>query len=397
MAEINCPGCGEVISDRALKCRKCRYPIGRYSSPVQDDDGSSHLMPREILDSLRSDMVELNPVRNEQGKKLKKAAKLFLAAFLIVVIAVMAVVFISDMPSSSHEIVPVSIKELKLSRLMHIGEENVLNVYSDETKPFAAVISDEKRKNNHYYVLVEDGSCTLRLSSGDLEPKLAGYAEGFKLSENDLSYHEIKVIRKRNKSDDSPDGTIIRADISLDPSLSGIMLYSLAFYDGSYKIENLSVPVCAGKGKITVARPFSLYNPDEMNIHIVPTFFIPVKQGSEQNISFSDASVSAVADPEETIGTSSFADEIYADYDRNNTDSLNVFSVKANGTAQNPGSIVLYSHSVGGTVSGCGVCIPYDNSFEVSKYIYIRDADESNVPEVRIVSGGCIEVLRAEK
>ena len=71
MADINCPGCGEIISDRAIKCRKCRYPIGRFVSAAQEDDNTAHLMPQEFLSALSSDMTETGPVDTVKSRKLK--------------------------------------------------------------------------------------------------------------------------------------------------------------------------------------------------------------------------------------------------------------------------------------------------------------------------------------
>ena len=400
MADINCPGCGEIISDRAIKCRKCRYPIGRFVSAAQEDDNTAHLMPQEFLSALSSDMTEIGPVDTVKSRKLKKMIKL-IAAFLLTVAALTAVVmiFIANGSASSYEVVPVSVNELKMSRVMHLGYEDILNVYSDETKPFAAVITD-KGSGENYYVFVNEGCGILDLGSGEIDPVLDGYAEGFAIPENDITVLNTERAVENTNDENTLPGTIVSADISLPQEMNGIMICSAEFYSGSNIIKNISVPVCAGRGVLTVRFPFSLYSPEESEFKLVSVFFVPAKEGSESSVSINDPSVTVIADEiNDSVGMD-YGEEFYADYYSDRSKNGSVCSIKASVSTQGSGNIALYSYKVdapeGLGASGCGACILSGGSFKLMKYVYVPDSDKSSGLSVNFTPCGIIGLSKVE-
>ena len=405
MGEINCPGCNAVISDRAVKCKKCRYPLGKYISPENDDDGVSHLLPEEVLSVKDPELAAAAAGADKRSRGRKKWLAVTLTVIALLVGAAFAVFFLMGGGIMQHTVVQINVGELTMSRVMRVGYQYVVSFSSDESAPFAAVVKEKSPSGNSdgmHYVLMKNGSGTLSMryskdntyySGSGLS--LVGCCEGYEISKEDLNETNIRFVRTGKNAYGRNKNNIIDADISLDPSMSGIMLYSISFYEGSYVLKNLSVPVCEGKGRI--AEEISYYYSDWNSSHLelVPEFFIPVKEQSRERITVSSPTTELIEPDADADIRKLYGMEAYADSARRKKEDGCICELKARTEAVSHGGIMLYSYNVkcqgSGDVSGQASNFAADGNFTVDGYVWLSGTPDAKDIAVSVTPWGYIE------
>ncbi|MCD2492402.1 zinc ribbon domain-containing protein [Lacrimispora sp. NSJ-141] len=184
MAIIQCPECGQNISDKASKCPMCGYPL--KADPMEERSDSSTIMG--------AGTVEKSDIKKKSHKNMMIIGVI---VFIVVLVGITAVVLYSRQMSGDN----LSISEINLSKWKLIDErENSVSyegmVTSNESRPFVALIGYYEEPNNTpRLVYMENGKGTIKTyESSEDDPSIkytaVGYMAGKKIKESDISIEQ---------------------------------------------------------------------------------------------------------------------------------------------------------------------------------------------------------------
>ena len=233
MALIQCPECDQAISDKALKCPKCGYPIQNFLNREERSE------KKKISFSLKS---------IKGGKIKKKTVMLAVLGVLVIIITLASARFVTSNP----KVKDISITKWRIVDSTKYSDNYEGTVISEQKKPFVAVIgqyNDDNSKPNLVYV--EDGKGVFRTNeSSDKDPsviyKAIGYINGTTVKSSDV---KLTYKDKEYTDYESFDFTTCNVLITgnLNPKRTGILVFDL-INERDDKIEtNCIAPVVDGK------------------------------------------------------------------------------------------------------------------------------------------------------
>ncbi len=238
MAMIKCPECEQDISDKALKCPRCGYPL--KTEPAEE---------KNISDMSSGTAISQNS--NIQDTIKKKNIIIIIPVFILAGIAIF-ILFYSGVFKSN-----LSVNEINLSKWKLVVEDTYSDSYegtvtSDEVQPFIAVIGYyEETGYNPKFVYMEDGKGIIQtVEASDDDPSIKyeaiGYWEGKVLKESDIS--NIKYDDSGYFDWTSNTYCTIDIDIEMKNKEDGLLFIELK-NDLTKDIErNIPVIIIGGKG-----------------------------------------------------------------------------------------------------------------------------------------------------
>lgn len=266
MALITCPECGETISDRAIRCPKCGFPIQNDISTASED---------------------AKPMK----PSATKSRLIFISAMALIVFGIIVVLsFLSrNLKASNISIQEISISKWRLTDNWDYGNYYEGTVSADEKAPFVAVIG--YYESNDYLpqlVYVNEGSGIFKTyESKDVDPsteyRVVGYMAGHMVSEADVSdilYRDSDYFDYDSLQETS---CTVDIEVQLKQKLNGLLFFKLS-NDLSNEIDN-NCYAAVVDGKLNYSYYISElpYKARGVNVSLVPLFFCKANALTEEN------------------------------------------------------------------------------------------------------------------
>lgn len=243
MALINCPECGNQVSDRAHQCPNCGYPIENIGS-VQKLKETGFVQ----VD------VEKTEVKQPKKGKLKKVLIMFLILITFIVVAV--VIYATGILNKEMVVNSVEMSKWKVVEAGSYGDDYEATVTTEQEKPFIAIVgSYEHEDMQPRFVYMEDGKGVFSTyeSSGD-DPSVIynviGYMEGQKVKDSDIN--SLVCTDKQYEDYEFSDSSscYIDIEVELKSKKSGLLFLELS-NDMTNEIKhNFYITVVDGVGQI---------------------------------------------------------------------------------------------------------------------------------------------------
>lgn len=272
MALIKCPECEKEISDKALKCPNCGYPL--KDEPTEEKIDSSTISETIISKD--------NGAREESTKKAKRK-KIILDILILLLLSIIMVAVLFNMGVFKRNL---SVKEISLSKWKLLDEGEYFDVYegsvaSDEIKPFVAVIGYyEGSDSTPKFVYMENGKGTLQTSeSSDDDPSIKytaiGYMNGKEVKESDVS--SIKSNDSNYYDGNYGTSCTVNVDIELKNKQDGLLVLELK-NDLTKDIDkNITVVIIDGKGEYSYYLSDLPLKSRGVEVTVIPRFFCSSK------------------------------------------------------------------------------------------------------------------------
>lgn len=272
MALIQCPECGQTISDKAEKCPKCSYPIATAEKNVNAE-------PEQITTEQTIPITE-----NKKKKNTILSVCITAAAIVFVVGAYFLVGLLGN----------VTVNEIKLAKwkvtdTTSYGDYFEATVTSEQKKPFVAVIGsydDEKAFPKLAFLQGGEGKLEIYSSDGD-DPSIIfhpiGYYQTKEIKSSDLSikykdsdYHDVSF------GYDEFTSCRVDIDINVNGNRNGLLLVDIENVTNNETDCSLLVPVINGEGKYTYLASLP-YKSRGIDISISPVCFVKSKPITEND------------------------------------------------------------------------------------------------------------------
>lgn len=182
MALINCPECGNQVSDRAHQCPNCGYPIENIKS-------AHEIKKSEVV---QTDIEEVS-LKNTKPKRGKLKTIIIVLVILIIIILGGIALYKSGILNKELVVNSVEMSKWKVVEAGSYGDDYEATVVSEQETPFIAVIgSYEKEDMSPQFVYMEEGKGIFSTyESSDDDPSviynIIGYMEGQKVKDSDIN------------------------------------------------------------------------------------------------------------------------------------------------------------------------------------------------------------------
>jgi len=285
MALIQCPECGQSISDKAVKCPKCGYPMGAQST-LETTPVSTNTPPI-IENTTPISTVDENP-NNGDWTTTKKSPKLIsmLIAGAIMVVAV-AVIIGSIALRGRVSVQSMDISKWKLTDAGTYGDNYEGVIVSDETSPFIAVIGSYEDENDApLLAYMENGKGILQTyESSDDDPSVQyvpiGYIGGKIIKNSDISSINYKDNDYNDWNNDT--SCTVDIDIELKSKDSGLLFVELR-NDLTKEVEyNCSIVVVNGEGHYSYYLSDLPLKSRGVEVVAIPKYFCAAKSIKEKD------------------------------------------------------------------------------------------------------------------
>lgn len=261
MALIQCPECGQSISDRAANCPKCGCPIGQNTGAAV------------------ADVRQARPLRTVKRK------------VLIPIIAVCAVlvavgIYFAVRGSGSVTVKDITISDWRLTDTSYFLDDYKGTVVSEQKKPFVAVIGQYDAEATPRLVYVEDGEGTFEtMELQDDDPSIKyqplGYITGTSVKENAVEF-TYKVEDYTDYSTLSSTSCMITLELDMKTKNTGLLVLDIVDKANDTTKENAVVPIVHGKTRYTFYEDIA-YKARGAKISIVPKLFCKAKAIAEDD------------------------------------------------------------------------------------------------------------------
>lgn len=254
MALIKCPECEQAISDKALKCPKCGYPIQEYLNSKAKE-------------------IQQTPIQKKSKKKFIIAA----LAVCVVAIGALGIVFASSLLTSKLTVEDISISKWRLTDSSDYRDYYEGTITSEQKKPFVAVIGEyEDDESAPQFVYVENGIGVIETYEyEDEDPSIKYRAIGY-LGGKAVELSNIKVkYADSNYSDLSYfDYTTcdVLIDIDMNNSKTGLLVFDVVNETNNETERNMTAVVINGKTEYTYHAELP-YKARGIDISIAPKLF----------------------------------------------------------------------------------------------------------------------------
>ena len=274
MALIQCPECGQTISDRAEKCPKCGYPI----TPVEKE---AVIEPAAI--------VSEQPVAQEKNKK----KIIILMCLVVLAVAIGVGLFFAKGLFGTVTVSEIKIAKWKVTDTTSYGNYYEATVTSEQKKPFVAVIGsydDEDKFPRFAFVNNGEGKIEIYASDDDdpsVEYHPIGYyqAEEIKSSELSLKYKDRDYD---DWSFDESTHCYVDIEVKLNSNRSGFLLVDVENITNKETDYSLRIPIINGEGKYSYYAELP-YKSRGIEITVSPVCFVKSKPLTETDYSIDKA------------------------------------------------------------------------------------------------------------
>lgn len=273
MALIQCPECGQTISDKAEKCPKCGY---------------------SIVQEAKKTVLEAKTTMSDQSSANSKSKrKNIIIAGVIALIAIIVVAgFLIKGVFSSVPVAEINITKWKVTDSTSYGDYYEATITSEQKKPFMAVIGSYKDEGSYpKFAFVDGGEGKLEIyTSDDDDPSIKyhpiGYYQTEKIKASDLS---VKY-KDSGYTDWSWEETNCFVDITLkiNKSVNGILFVNFENITNDETDYNLSIPITNGEGKFSYYAELP-YKSRGIEIEVSPVCFVKSTPLSETDYSVDKA------------------------------------------------------------------------------------------------------------
>ena len=263
MALIQCPECGQSISDRAANCPKCGCPIGQNPETAAAADARQVKPPRTV----------------------KRKALIPIIAVCAVLIAVG--VFLGIRGSSGDLTVKdITISDWRLTDTSYFLDSYKGTVVSKQKKPFVAVIGQYDTEATPRFVYVEDGEGAFEtLESPNDDPSIKyqaiGYMTGTPVKEKAVEF-TYKVEDYTDYSTLSSTSCEVTLELDMKTKKSGLLVLDIVDKANDTTKENAVVPIVRGKTRYTFFEDIA-YKARGAKITITPKLFCKAKAIEEDD------------------------------------------------------------------------------------------------------------------
>lgn len=267
MALIQCPECGQHISNQAAACPKCGCPVQnthQEANETTNNNAKHEEIPSESINSSQ-----------ETTSVTKKRKPLFFITTAIVLVLVLA--FCLVMPSKNITVEDISFTKWKLTDSDGYDDYYEGTLISEQQAPFVAVIGQYTDENaTPDFVYMNQGSGIIQvLEDADEDPsvkyKAVGYMTGTSLTDGDIttSYTEGEYI---DLSYSNSTYCTLDFKIELQSSKTGLLFFELKNETGNDYERNCVATVIDGKADYTYFAE-APYKSRGFDVQITPTIF----------------------------------------------------------------------------------------------------------------------------
>lgn len=250
MALMNCPECGNTVSDRAEKCPQCGYPI------VGEKSNGTEAVNATVTEEEQTALTTSVTDTGETPKK--KTKKLAMIAIALVIVVILGVVGLTVAMSEKISVNEIEIKKWKIVEASTYSDEYEGSVVSDEEAPFVAVIGEyESDESVPQFVYMEEGKGIIHTYEydDDADPsviyKPIGYMGGKVIKESDIrtiDYNDTEYSDYEYLEETSCD---VEINIELKSKKSGLLFVELK-NDLTNEVKyNCVIPIVEGVGEYT--------------------------------------------------------------------------------------------------------------------------------------------------
>lgn len=268
MALIQCPECGQTISDKAEKCPKCGYPI----APVE-----------KVTISEPEVIAAEQPIIEKKSKK-----KIILIACIAVAVLALGVgAYFASSLLSTVTVNDIKLAKWKVTDSTSYGNDYEATVTSDQKKPFVAVIGsydNEKAFPSFSFVKGGEGKLNMYVSD-DVDPSVVYHPIGY-YSADTIKSSELSVKYKdRNYYDWSFDESTtcyVDIEVKVNGNRNGFLLVDIENITNKETDYTLRIPVINGEGKYSYYAELP-YKSRGIEISVSPVCFVKSKPVSEND------------------------------------------------------------------------------------------------------------------
>lgn len=266
MALITCPECGETISDRAIKCPKCGFP----------------LQNEECISSKDSKSNKPN---------VRKTLVIFISAVALLAIGTIVAIGLLPRNISANRI---SIQEIGISKWRLTDKLSYGNYYegtisTNETSPFVAVIGYyESNGYSPYLAYVNEGNGIFQTYESEeddpsIEYRVIGYIPGLMVSQTDISNVSYRDSDYFDYDSLQETSCTVDIEIQLKQKSDGLLFFKLS-NDLSNEINN-NCYAAVVDGKLNYSYYISElpYKARGVDVSIDPLFFCKSNALTEDN------------------------------------------------------------------------------------------------------------------
>lgn len=271
MAIIKCPECEQSISDKAIKCPKCGYPVQEYLSKNYEE--------MQIKNSSTPPQFKCstNVYQVPTQKKSKSRVLIRILTICGILIAALVLVFSSQLFTARLTVKDISINKWRLTDSTEYFDYYEGTVTSEQKKPFVAVLGQyEDEECTPQLVYVDNGIGTFEtIEDLDEDPSIKyraiGYMSGssVKLSDINVTYSDSNYSDWSYSDSSSCE---VQINIDMNNSKTGVLVFDLINETNNDTDKNLTAIVFNGKAEYIHYADLP-YKARGIEVSIVPKLF----------------------------------------------------------------------------------------------------------------------------
>ena len=275
MALIQCPECGETISDKAEKCPKCGCPI----SPVE----------KNSINEPEVSVSEHPPIKKPMSKK-----KFVFIACIAVAITVLGIgTYFASTLFGTFYVNDIKLAKWKVTDTSSYGDYYEATVTSDQKKPFVAVIASYDDEDEFpKFAFVDEGEGKVEIyASAKEDPSVEYYPIGYYQADKIKSSEMSVKYKDRDYSDwsyDESTNCYVDIEVKLNSNRNGLLFVDIENNTNKEIDHCLRIPVINGEGKCSYYAELP-YKSRGIEIIVSPVCFVKDKPLAETDYSIDKA------------------------------------------------------------------------------------------------------------
>lgn len=266
MAMIECPECGNAVSDRAAKCPRCGYP----------------LQSMEKIENIQTSNVEQQKDDTVYSHKpVRKPKKILLIVLGFVVASTVCILLGLGYYGTDVNVQDITVGKWKLVDASEYSDIYEGTIATEELKPFVAVIgSYENEDNAPAFVYMENGEGLFQTYEGkETDPSVKytpiGYMTGRAVRESDFKEIRYKDYDYFDWDFANNTGCTLDIDFEFNTKSSGLLFFELQNDLTSEIQHNCIAVIVDGKGSYSNILSELPFKSRGVEVEAVPKFFCP--------------------------------------------------------------------------------------------------------------------------
>lgn len=275
MALIQCPECGQSISDKAAKCPKCGYPIQEHLNGKTEKLQDEYLSAGPVSSASEEHPVDSQQTPAKKGNRKKTVVAVAACAMVVVVIGI---ILCSNLFLNKITVENINISKWRLTDSSDYFEYYEGAVTSEQKKPFVAVIGRyDSNTDTPQFVYLEDGVGviqTTEFSNGDpsVKYKAIGYLSGTSVELSDINvkytdsdYDDWEYLEETSCN--------VLIDIDMGNTQTGILVFDVVNETSNEIRKNEVAVVVDGKAEYSCYFSELPYKARGVDVSIIPKLF----------------------------------------------------------------------------------------------------------------------------